>query len=274
MMNDQLLVDFAYVRAHDGYRDDAKFPEFRKLLRDVKTKNGSVLWGPYMFLGYSGAIGARTWNAVRGDYQAQNCWNLATGGGREFPLPVAVDVERIRWWDGKAFQIVPLPSAKVYCDTYLIPAIEFLSEKQGRRPVFYCNPDLILNYLAPLLSQAAYSAIGECPLWLAHWTKTGGESSYMTSIRAKTPWKSHLIHQYVGDVKDFPGVDDVDLNRGSGTRAMWKAWIADETKLPIEGGVEPPPPPPDPEPEPTPDLTALTARVQALEDRVNKHLQP
>ena len=195
-----------------------------------------------MFLGYSGAIGSRKWNAVRGDLQAQNCWDLATAGGREFQLPVAVDVERIRWWDGSAFQVLALPSAEVYCRTFLVPAIEFLSEKQGRRPVFYCNPDLILNYLAPVLSRPEFSLIGECPLWLASWTKAQGDPPYMATIRAKTPWKTYLVHQYAPDVKDFPGVDDVDLNRGVGTRAMWKAWIADASKLPVEGGAEPPPP--------------------------------
>lgn len=267
LFNAQLLIDFAYIRAHDGYRDDEKFPAFRKMMRDAKTKNGSVMWGPYMFLGYTGAIGSRTWTAVRGDYQAQNCWNLATAGGQDHSLPVAIDVERVRWWDGKVFQIVPMPNAYTYCDSYLMPAIEFLSDKQGRRPVIYCNPDVILNYLLPQLSKPEFAAIGECPLWLANWTKTQAEPPYMASIKAKTPWKTYLIHQYTGDVKDYPGVSDVDLNRGVGTRAMWKAWIADATKLPIEGGADPIEPPPVVPPT-TGDtgarLTALEAQVKAL----------
>ncbi len=261
LINEQLLIDGAYIRAHDGFRDDEKFPQFRALIKNARNKNGSVMWGPYMYLGYSGSIGSRTWTAKRGDYQAQNCWDLATSGGREFPLPVAVDGERNRWWDGKAFQIVPLPSAYVYCDTYLLPAIEFLSDKQGRRPVFYSNPDFILNYLLPQLSKPEFAAIGECPLWLANWTKAGTEPPYMPTIRTRTPWKTYLLHQYAGDVKDYPGVDDVDLNRGAGTRAQWKAWIADATQLPIEGAPEPPPVVVEP---PQPDTT-IEARLTRLE---------
>jgi GH25 family lysozyme M1 (1,4-beta-N-acetylmuramidase) len=265
LFNDQLLIDFAYIRAHDGFRDDEKFPKHRAMMRDARTKNGSVMWGPYMYLGYTGQIGSRTWTAVRGDYQAQNCWDLATAGGQEHSLPVAIDVEKNRWWDGKVFQIVPLPNAYTYCDTYLLPAIEFLSDKQGRRPVIYANPDIILNYLAPQLSKPEFSAICECPLWLASWTKAGGEPPYMASIAAKTGWKSWLIHQYAGDVGDYPGVDDVDLNRGVGTRAQWKAWIADASKLPAEGATDPVTPPPVEPPPAVGDLAALTARVDRLE---------
>ena len=267
LFNAQLLIDFAYIRAHDGYRDDEKYPKYRAMMRDARTSNGSVMWGPYMFLGYTGAIGSRTWTAVRGDYQAQNCWNLATAGGQEHSLPVAIDVERVRWWDGKAFQVVPMPNAYTYCDSYLLPAIEFLSEKQGRRPVIYCNPDVILNYLLPQLSKPEFSAIGECPLWLANWTKTQAEPPYMATIKAKTPWKTYLIHQYTGDVKDYPGVSDVDLNRGVGTRAMWKAWIKDATALPVEGGTDPIviPPPVDPPTTGDADLAEIKSRLARLE---------
>jgi hypothetical protein len=268
--NGQLLIDFAYIRARDGFRDDAKFAEFRAIMRTATTKNGTVLWGPYMFLGYSGTVGSRTWTAARGDVQAQECWNLTTAGGREFPLPVAIDCEKIPYIDPNGIrQIVPLPNAYAYCDAYLVPAIKFLTEKMGRRPVIYSNPDFILNYLAPVLSKPEFASICECPLWVAAWTKATGTVPYMDTIAAKTGWKTYLIQQYAGDVKDWPGINAIDLNRGQGTRAQWKAWILDATKVPVEGA--PVPPPVDP-PTPPPPAADLESRVATLEVRVGKHL--
>jgi len=157
LFNEQALIDFTYIRAHTGFGDDEKFPQFRNVLRDARTPNGSVLWGAYMFLGYSGKAGSRTWNAQRGDYQAQNCWDLITGGGIEWQLPVAIDCENIPFIVDGVRQYLPLPSAAAYCDTYLMPAIEFLTEKMGRRPVFYSSPNFILNYLSPVLGKSQYA---------------------------------------------------------------------------------------------------------------------
>ena len=76
-----------------------------------------------------------------------------------------------------------------------------------------------------------------------------------------------MIWQFAGDVKDWPGIDDVDLNRMPGTRTQLKAWMLDPTKpQPREGAVDPQPEPPDEEDPNIPGgKTDLTPVLQAIE---------
>ena len=265
----QTLVDFAWVRVNHGYGDDQKWTQHRNLIKTARTANGSVLWGAYMFLGYDGSIGSQTWNADGGAKQATSAWALLTAGGADHNLPLAIDAERVRWWDGKAYQLLPLPSASEYCSAYLSPAIVRATALQGRRPVIYTSPDIILNYLAPVLP--AHPEITACPLWVAAWNKTGTAPNYWNDWKdangntrkgVKNYWSSWLAWQYAGDVRDWPGIDDVDLNRIPGTRAQLKAWLKDPAApMPAEGAPDPIDPPIEP-----PTSGDILARVKALEE--------
>lgn len=275
MITGQLPIEFAYVRGYNGFRDDSKFTAHRKLMEQARNASGAVLWGAYMYLGYSAQLGSEKWIAGRGDAQAANFWSLITAGGKTFQLPPAIDVEENRWRDENGVsQTVPMPSAEAYCDTYLLPAVEYLTKAHGRRPIVYSSPNKILYYLAPALRLPKFAPILECPLWLAHYNKSNAPG-YMDKI-AEIGWKDWLIWQYAGDVSDWPGVDDVDLNRIRGTRSQLKAWANDpKAPFPKEGG---PNPDPDPDPEPNPDpvpadilaaLKQIDVRLSALQAQVN-----
>lgn len=267
VINGQLPVDFAMVRGYNGFRDDSKFVQHRKLMEQARNASGSVLWGAYMYLGYSAQVGSEKWSASGGAGQASNFWSLITAGGRTFQMPPAIDVEENSWIDeNKVRQAVPMPSAEAYCDAYLLPAVEYLTKAAGRRPFLYTGPKIILYYLAPALRLPRFAPIRECPLWLAHYTR-GTAPGYMDKIGEF--WKDWVIWQYAGDVADWPGVDDVDLNRMKGTRAQLKAWCNDpNAPLPKEGTPEPPTPQPEP-PQPGVDLSGVIARLDTIAARVN-----
>jgi hypothetical protein len=270
LLTEQLVMDFAWVRASTGYGDDLKYTAFRKLLVNTVGKNGKTIWGPYAFLGYSAQVGSMKWNAARGDAQMKNMMDLAANGGIEFQLPPAIDVENNVYVDNGVRQVVPMPSVDAYCDAYLLPAIEYLSAQLGRRPVLYASPNIILNYLLPVLQKDKGKPILECALWVASWTKsqvpaywedTKNAAGVVVKHGIRRYWKQWLAHQYAGDVRDYPGVDDIDLIRMPGTRAQLKAWCADDT-APLPNNDLPEPPPPTPVDPPADDIKARLARLE------------
>jgi hypothetical protein len=289
MFSEREVVDVAFPRAWDGFRDDQEFDNrvsgvsYRKVLENAVTAHGSVLWAPYGFVGYSAKVGALDWSAQRGDVQAQNMWQMATAGGQTFQLPPMVDAEHNAWIDANGVrQVVPIHNIDAYCASFLVPFIERLSELLNRRPIFYSNPNFILNVLGALKYDKAtpysmfdkYPAIVECPLIIASYSK-GTQPSYWEDVKladgtikkgVKNFWSKWLGWQDAGDVKDWPGISDVDHIRCQGTRAMWKAWAADASKpLPQEGAGEPQP---EPEPQPQPGgvtLADVLAAVKAVE---------
>lgn len=228
MIGAQLPVDFVIVRSRDGFRDDASYKKNAALLPKLTGKQGTILWGSYAYLNYNPG-------SAEGDDQMKQVWDLiAPAGEMEWQIPPTIDAERS--------PSGPLPDAKFYFDTRLMPAIDYLSEKINRRPLLYTNADFILNYAKLLLLKPEYKAVGECPLWLADWNRVATPYPLnWPSIEKLGLWKSWLVWQYRGDVGDWPGITDVDLNRGQGTRAQWKAWC-NGGPLPIEGAAEPPPP--------------------------------
>lgn len=266
VVNGQLPIEFAMARGYNGFRDDSKFVAHRKLLEGARNASGSVLWGAYMYLGYSAQVGSNTWTASAGDAQASNFWSLITAGGKTFQMPAAIDVEENAFLDeAKVRQVVPMPSAEAYCDAYLLPAVQYLTRAMGRRPILYTNPNKILYYLAPALRKEKYKQILECPLWLASYTR-GTAPGYMDKISEF--WPDWLIWQYAGDVRDWPGCDDLDLNRIKGTRAQLKAWCNDPSApLPKEGGSEPQP---EPKPEPVGDIAQALAAINAKLDGIGR----
>jgi hypothetical protein len=280
MFNDKEIVDIAFPRCWTGFSDDLEFDNrvsgvsYRKLCETVTTYHGSALWSPYAFIGYSAQVGSLNWSAQRGDVQAANVWSMATAGGRTFQLPVMADAEHNAWIDDAGVrQIVPINNMDAYCSVFLVPFIEKMSENQGRRPLFYSNPNFILNYLGrlnydkptPYSMLDKYPVIKECPLVIASYSN-GTQPSYWD--RVSKFWPQWLAWQNAGDVKDWPGISDVDHIKCQGTRAQWKAWMKDATlPLPQEGAVDPIEPPVVVVPPVVvpPDLAALTARVTELE---------
>jgi hypothetical protein len=249
MFNDKEIVDIAFPRAWDGFRDDQKFDNrlgvsHRKLCETVVTPHGSALWAPYAFVGYSAQVGSYNWTAQRGDVQADNMWSLATAGGRTFQLPVMVDAEHNAFIDGNGVrQVVPITNIDAYCSVFLVPFIERMTVLLGRRPLFYSNPDFILNYLGrlqydkptPYSMLDKYPVIKDCPLVIASYS-TGTQPSYWDRISKY--WPKWLVWQDRGDAKDWPGIDDVDHLKCQGTRAEWKLWMNDASApLPQDGAV-------------------------------------
>jgi len=135
----------------------------------------------------------------------------------------------------------------------------------------------ILDYYPTLRDQLSYKG-ADRNLWMAQWvyntvTKTTWEgfwSEYVPkiSMTVKTPgfanwravqWSSSFI---------LPGcAGRCDVSSWSMTPAQLFDWL---NFKPATVPVEPEPEEPD---EPTGDLAALTARVAALEERVNRHLK-
>lgn len=266
VLNGQLPVHVTWVRARDGFRDDQKFQANRKLLVGAQVDGvGSAMWGPYSFLGYSAQVGSLSWSAPRGDAQFSSMWSFATAGGKEFDLVAMLDAERNSFIDANNVrQVVPLPSVESYVDTYVNPWIDAHCVNAGRYPIFYSNADIILNYLAPVFGTARGDKILKCPLMIAGYT---GASIPPYWERVSKYWSDWLVWQFKGDVKDWPGIDDVDLVRAKGTRAQWKAWCKDATApLPSEGAVVVTPPPDTGTPPSTGtiDLSGLEAQITAL----------
>jgi hypothetical protein len=265
MFNDKEIVDISFPRAWDGFRDDLEFDNrvtgvsYRKLLETEFTPHGSILWSPYGFVGYSANVGSYNWTAQRGDAQADNMWGLSTAGGRTFQLPAMVDAEHNAFIDANGVrQVVPINNMDAYCSVFLVPFIERMSEHLGRRPLFYSNPDFILNYLGRLQYDAAtpysmldkYPVIKDCPLVIASYS-SGTQPSYWT--RVSQYWPQWLCWQNAGDIKDWPGISDVDHLKCQGTRSQWKLWMNDaRAPMPQDGAVEPPI---DPLPAPVPVVT-------------------
>ena len=271
MVNGQLIVDVVIIRARDGYRDDQFYAVHRDAVKKATNPSGAALWGTYAYLGYTAKAGAYSWTAQRGDVQAQDYWNLISAGGIEWQVPPALDTENLVYWEKRenpdgtsklVRQTVPMPEVHQYADTYLMPATKFLADKAGRLPLQYLNADKILNYLSPLKQESKYDLLFQCPLWLADWNAlVNGMPSYWTKVQKYFP--NLIMHQYKGDVRDWPGVSDVDLNRIPGTRKQLKAWLADKTApLPSEGGSDPIDPPPVVVPE------GVEARVKEIEDKL------
>lgn len=256
MFNEKEIVDIAFPRAWTGFNDDLEFDNrvsgvsYRKLCETVHTAHGSALWSPFGFVGYSAQVGSLNWSAQRGDVQALNAWGMSTAGGRTFQLPFMVDAEHNSWLDENLVRhIVPINNMDAYCSYFLVPFIEKMSEFLGRRPLFYSNPDFILNYLGRLYYDAAvpysmldkYPIITECPLVIASYS-SGTQPSYWSRISKY--WPKWLAWQNAGDVKDWPGISDVDHIKCQGTRAQWKLWMNDPTApLPQDSPTEPTDPP-------------------------------
>lgn len=259
VVSGQLLVDFAYLRLRGGYVDDPQWTPNRAQIKTAHTSNGSVLWGGYSVLGYSGAIGSDVWTADGGAKQVQDAWKLLTAGGADHNLPLALDLERPGSLVNGVRQYLALPSAEAYCSAYLLPAIDAATSLQGRKPVIYTNGDFIVNYLAVAGVLAKYPVITSCPLWIAGYNKLTVPPFW---DRISKFWPVWLAWQYAGDVHDWPGISDVDLNRMPGTRAQLKAWLANpNAPLPTEGAPDPILPP-----VVNPPASDLETRVKALED--------
>jgi Glycosyl hydrolases family 25 len=235
-------VDFTYMRGWTGYGDDQKFTAHKKTLLAAVGAGGSILSGCYMWLAYDNGHKA-------GDVQAESFWNTITAGGVWFNMPPAVDVERRRFLANGTWQYAPLPSVTAYMD-HLHKAVDYLTNKNGRRPVLYSNVDLILNYLYPEIVKTTGAWLLECPLWIAHWRVAAPFQGYKPNPWPKERW---YFHQVNGDVKDWPGISDVDINKFNGDRAGLKAWCKDASWVPGDVVVEPPIEPPVP---PAPGYTA------------------
>jgi hypothetical protein len=152
-----------------------------------------------------------------------------------------IDCERETFIANGVRQYVPLPSVQVYLDTYLMPAINVLEAKHGRLPIIYCNLDFVKNYFSPIFGQAKYAKLFQCPLWLALWTSTPPRANI-----ASPYWEQWAFWQKKGDVRDNPGVSDIDYNEWPGSRTELKSWIADPN-FPIPPyTVDNVPPPPAP----------------------------
>jgi hypothetical protein len=278
LVNTEPPVEVVLWRGYDGWRDDPRFVEHRRQTVGLRNKNGSVLWGAYMFLGYSSTSegGGVSYSAARGDAQASNFWSLITAGGIEWQVPAAIDVEYNSFIDDAGnTQRMPLPNVFVYADTYLLPAIRKLRDLMGRLPILYSNPDIILHYLAPLKGQAAYQDIFDCPLWVADYNPVKADGNYAYFTGCSKYWPKWLIHQTRGSVRDWPGTNNIDVNRCQGTRAQWKAWCKDATQpLPQEGLVDPvPEPEPEPTPDPAADWAAAVAQINAKLDAMALQLR-
>lgn len=292
MVNTNPPVEICLWRGYDGWRDDTKFVQHRNQMRGLTNPSGAVLWGAYLFLGYTSSTESgmtiMTITAARGDAQASNFWSLITAGGIEWQVPPAIDVEHNSFMDDAGHvQRWPMPTVQQYADTYLLPAIRKLRDLSGRMPILYTNPDRVLHYLSTLFGNAAYQDIFDCPLWIADYNpiKPGGSYAWQTAVSKYFPkW---LIHQTRGSVSNWPGVSNIDLNRCQGTRAQWKAWCKDATMpLPQEGATDPVPPDPTPDPTPDPqpipgDLIDAIARIQAKLDvigadvtAIREHFRP
>lgn len=278
MVNGQLPVDVVILRSRDGYRDDEWYTAHRDQVKKANTAAGSVLWGTYAYLGYTAQAGSLSWNAQRGDYQAQQNWQLISGGGIEWNVIPTVDVENLAYMekqqnaDGSTRwvrQVVPLPEVHAFADTYLMPWIDFTAAKINRLPILYTNPDKILHYLVGLAGTSKYDRLFQCPLFLADYNPlVAGMPSYWERVKPIFP--NLLFQQFKPDVRDWPGVSDVDLGRMWGTRKQLKNWLADpSTPMPSEGGGDPIDPPIDP---PASDLEELTKQVTELQRRVDLHL--
>ena len=270
MVNGQLIVDVVIIRARDGYMDDQHYIEHRNKVRVASNPNGGTLWGTYSYLGYTAKVGSHSWTAKRGDYQAQDYWNLTSSGGIEWSVLPAIDIENLSFLEKQTNtdgterwvrQVVPMPEVHSYADNILMPAFDFLGNKLGREPIFYSNPDKIKNYLAPLKQESKYDRLWKAPLWLADYNPlVNGLPAWWSVVKQYFP--NLLMHQFKGDVRDWPGVTDVDLNRIPGTRAQLKAWLADKNApMPAEGAPDPIDPPIEP-----PASGDLEARVKALEE--------
>lgn len=112
--------------------------------------------------------------------------------------------------------------------------------------------------------------------WPAHYYwGAGNVVTTLEEIREKylpaETWRHYEIYgassmlQWSGDRFRIPecGTGAVDVNFYMGTEEQFALQFGVDVVDPVD---PPTPPPPDPDPEPTPDLTALTERVDVLED--------
>ena len=272
MMTEKVIVDLAFVRAWNGFQDDQEFDNvngisYRKMLDTVKTPHGSVLWAPYMYLGYSAQVGSLNWTALGGAAQFDRMYARATNGGQTHQITPMIDIEHNSWLDENLVRhIVPIVSMDTYCTTTLVPAITRANDVLGRLPILYSNPDFILNYLGDARLKR-FPIITECPLIIASYS-TGPKPSYWDTTPTKKGvgayWKTWLGWQDAGNIKDWPGISVVDHIKAQGTRAQWKAWLADKNApMPQDGTVEPPPVVPG-DPPVIPGLAEVAADVAKI----------
>lgn len=272
MLNDQLPADFIIPRGWDGYQADSK--------AQVHISIGAALRTLYGFIAYAAQVDGRTWSPGDGNQQAENFWNISRSLSQFINMPLALDYEQVTYIEKTTNlrKSVPLPPVRDYCDRYLLPSVQTMKEKMGRYPLFYSNPNFILNYLAPVLEISKYAEIRNCPLWLAgytggsvppYWEDTRNSAGTITKKGVKNYWNEWLIWQYKGDVRDWPGVDDVDLNRAKGTRSQWIRWGADPTApMPTENPVQ------DPKPDDGGlEFEALKERLDQVYDLLNRHFK-
>ena len=256
MLTEQESVEVVYLRVYDGFRDDSKYHSHVKALMGQSSREGEVMLGTYQYLNhYQGS--------KEGDDQVVDAYATMNSGGRIPQLPHALDVEKT--------VSSPFPKdPRTYLDTRLMPAIAQVVKYDGREPVLYLNPDAILNYFVyldgagkkrSLFTLPQYAQVLKCPLWLAAYTKMG-IVPYWDEILKLDIWKTLLMHQHAGSVRDWPGASNVDLNRGAGTRGQWKDWMQRKGPMPVWNTEPAPEPEPEPEPEPTSDLEKRVAKLE------------
>ena len=274
MVNGVNRLHIVIPRARDGYKDDVQYTKSMTKLTKTTTDLGALLLGSYSFVAYH--------QAPSGLDQAKAYWSLINPGGSHlWHLPPAVDAERHTYTDENGVrQTWPMPTnPQEYLNTFVLPQISYLSDAYGQRPIFYSNPDLISNYLKPVLGNAINRPILECKLFIAAYTNDLVQPSYWD--RVSQFWPSWFLWQYKGDVKDWPGVTDLDLFRYPGTRAQLKAQLADPS-LPNPayvqavdpgGAVDVPPVVIPPTPTPTTDLAGLMAKVDQVQATLDKHFK-
>jgi hypothetical protein len=145
--------------------------------------------------------------------------------------------------------------------------------EMGKVPAIVYTSMGILNFYPTLRDQLSFQGAGR-NLWLAQWvynttttcTWDAFWSTYVPKIEMKviTPgFASWWGVQWSSSFVLPGGTGRTDVSSISKTPAALNAWLK-FTPVVVDPDPEPDPDP-DPEPEPT-DLTALTARVKALED--------
>jgi len=209
-MTERNQIDFAFLQARDGVRDNPNWAADKLKLKELVGKFGVILTCCYSDLAYSPT-------SPSGSAQAIDLFNLTHAGGAYlFHLPLGIFLSDQPYTSGNNYPVVDKPG---YIQK-AVDMIETIKNMIGRNPILISTPGF-LNNLGTLPKN-----FYDCPLYVAHWG-------------AKFPiiglWKQYSFWEQSA-VDDWSGVNGRVYSIGfPSDRANLKKWAFDPTAS-IPGG--------------------------------------